>query len=448
MIKVILNDIIKIISGGTPKTNVKEYWDDGEIGWLSVNDFNNDNRYVYDSEKKITQLGVKNSNTKYLLQGDIIISARGTVGALAQIGKPMCFNQSCFGIRGKENIVDTDFLYYGLKNYVQHIVKRSQGSVFDTINLASFNLMELQIPEKIETQKQIAKVLSDLDAKIEVNNQINAKLEAMAKTLYEYWFVQFDFPSPPTPEGGAIQGKPYKSSGGKMVYNDELKREIPEGWEVGKFKDVLDELQSGNRPKGGIKNIEKGIPSIGAENILSIGKYNYGNEKIIPEEFFNKMTNGVVKSSDVLMYKDGASLGRVSMFKNGFPYEKCCINSHAFILRTNEIITQNFLYFWLDQDFMKEIIRRAGMRAAQPGINQENVKDLIILLPDIETVQNFEKLISSSIDKIFFNALENQKLAELRDWLLPMLMNGQVSVGEVGEYVNQAAEHKENYNLS
>ena len=222
-----------------------------------------------------------------------------------------------------------------------------------------------------------------------------------------------------------------------MVFNDELKREIPDGWEVGKFKDVLDELQSGNRPKGGIKNIEKGIPSIGAENILSIGKYNYGNEKIIPEEFFNKMTNGVVKSSDVLMYKDGASLGRVSMFKNGFPYEKCCINSHAFILRTNEIITQNFLYFWLDQDFMKEIIRRAGMRAAQPGINQENVKDLIILLPDIETVQNFEKLISSSIDKIFFNALENQKLADLRDWLLPMLMNGQVSVGDAKEYVNR-----------
>ncbi len=98
MNKVILNDIIKVISGGTPKTSVTEYWDNGTIGWLSINDFNNDSRKVYNSEKHITELGVKESSTKILEINDIIISARGTVGVLAQIGKPMAFNQSCFGI--------------------------------------------------------------------------------------------------------------------------------------------------------------------------------------------------------------------------------------------------------------------------------------------------------------------------------------------------------------
>src|SRR5690606_34157456 len=119
MNKVVLSSIIDIISGGTPKTSVSEYWN-GEIGWLSVKDFNNDNRFVYSTEKTITEKGVKESNTKFLNRGDIIISARGTVGALAQIGKPMCFNQSCFGIRGKKDLVTNDYLFYALKNYVKN----------------------------------------------------------------------------------------------------------------------------------------------------------------------------------------------------------------------------------------------------------------------------------------------------------------------------------------
>lgn len=176
MNKVILSSIIDIISGGTPKTSESDYWNNGDIGWLSVADFNNDERYVYSTEKKITEKGLKESNTKLLQYGDIIISARGTVGALAQIGLPMCFNQSCFGIRGKVDKVDNDFLYFALKNYIQHIKKRSQGSVFDTINLKSFNLMEIEIPKIIAEQQKIAKILSDLDTKIELNNKINDNL--------------------------------------------------------------------------------------------------------------------------------------------------------------------------------------------------------------------------------------------------------------------------------
>ena len=168
MVRRKLSDLIEIISGGTPKTSIKEYWG-GEIGWLSVTDFNNDQRFVYSTEKTITKAGVENSSTKFLTMGDVIISARGTVGALAQIGAPLCFNQSCFGLRGKIGVVDNDFLYYSLKNYVKNIVKRSQGSVFDTINLKSFDLMQIDIPENIKEQRKIAKILSDLDLKIQLN---------------------------------------------------------------------------------------------------------------------------------------------------------------------------------------------------------------------------------------------------------------------------------------
>ncbi len=111
MSKKALSSLVEIVSGGTPKTSREEYWG-GDIGWLSVTDFNNDLRFVYDSEKKITEKGLNESNTKLLQYGDIIISARGTVGALAQIGKPMAFNQSCFGLRGKKGISDNNYLYY------------------------------------------------------------------------------------------------------------------------------------------------------------------------------------------------------------------------------------------------------------------------------------------------------------------------------------------------
>ena len=181
MSEVRLSNVIEIISGGTPNTSVEEYWN-GNIEWLSVADFNNDERYVYSAEKKITDKGLAESNTKLLQKGDLIISARGTVGALAQLVKPMAFNQSCFGLRGKEGVVFTDFLYYWLKNYVKIFLNKSQGSVFNTINLATFDDIKIHLPA-YNIQVEIVKLLTKIDQKIALNNQINNEVEAMAKTL-------------------------------------------------------------------------------------------------------------------------------------------------------------------------------------------------------------------------------------------------------------------------
>lgn len=415
VVNTILENVCDFVGGSQP---AKKYFSDikleGYIRLIQIRDYKTDKYITYIPE---------DSTRKFCNEKDIMIGRYGPPIFQILRGISGAYNVALMKAIPKENILN-DYLYYflcqeHLFKYVNALSPRTGGQTgVDVVMLKKYPIL---LPE-LNNQANIAKVLSDLDAKIELNNKINTELEAMAKLIYDYWFVQFDFPDE--------NGKPYKSSGGKMVYNNVLKREIPENWEVGVFKDVLDDLHSGNRPKGGIKNIENGIPSIGAENILSIGKYNYGSEKVIPQEFYNNMTKGIIESGDVLMYKDGASLGRVSMFKNGFPYEKCCINSHAFILRSNEKITQNYLYFWLDQDFMKEIIQRAGMRAAQPGINQVNVNELVILIPDTSVIEKFESQITSSIDKIFANAVQNRKLAEIRDWLLPMLMNGQVQVNQ------------------
>ena len=185
-----LFEICEIISGGTPKTSIAEYWN-GNIYWLSVKDFNTNSKYVYKSEKTITELGLKNSSTNILQEGDIIISARGTVGELAMIPYDMAFNQSCYGLRAK-NIIENNFLYYLLKNNINILKKNTHGSVFDTITKNTFDDIEISLPP-LEIQKKIAKVLGALDDKIELNNKIIANLEEQTQSLYKNWFIDFEF---------------------------------------------------------------------------------------------------------------------------------------------------------------------------------------------------------------------------------------------------------------
>ena len=175
------SDLCSIIGGGTPKTSEPTYWN-GTIPWLSVKDFGNENKYVYETEKHITEKGLNNSSTKLLQKGDIIISARGTVGELAVIPFPMAFNQSCFGIRANSS-VDSDYLYYLTKTIVAELKTKTHGSVFDTITRDTFEQIECVIPSPIE-QKKIASILSSLDEKIELNNHINHNLEELLFTIY------------------------------------------------------------------------------------------------------------------------------------------------------------------------------------------------------------------------------------------------------------------------
>ena len=169
-----LSEIIVLIGGGTPKTSNTEYWD-GDIPWISVKDFNNDFRYVYETEKSITKKGLDNSSTKLLQKGDVIISARGTVGEIASIPYPMAFNQSCYGLRADKDIITDDFLYYLIKYNVTILKRNTHGSVFDTITRDTFDGIEIDIPNK-NNQLKIASILSKIDKKIQNNANINKNL--------------------------------------------------------------------------------------------------------------------------------------------------------------------------------------------------------------------------------------------------------------------------------
>ena len=193
---------------------------------------------------------------------------------------------------------------------------------------------------------------------------------------------------------------------------------------------LLDNISTGSRPKGGAQSI--GIPSVGAEKIEKFGVYDYSSEKFISEDFYKKLKNGKMKSGDVLLYKDGAYTGKVSMCLNGFPHKESAVNEHVFILNTKDNWAQNYLYFTLYNKENKEMLEKlAGSKAAQPGLNQGELKSLKIKICAKEIIENFEANVKPIMENIANNSLENKKLAELRDTLLPKLMNGEIELDKI-----------------
>ena len=397
MEKIRLGDLVEFQRGyDLPKNEFKN----GKIPVISSNGI-----LGYHNEVKIKEIG-------------ITIGRSGTVGFPHLIKQDFFPHNTTLFIKNfnGNNVV---YIYYLLKSL--NLNEYKSGSGVPTINRNHLHPLKVTATKNKETQQKIAKILSDIDDKIEILHQINDNLAELAKTIYDYWFVQFDFPDE--------NGKPYKTSGGKMVYNDILKREIPEGWEVKKLGEVIEPLESGKRPKGGIdKTLKEGIPSLGAECIDELGIFNFSSTRYIPYSFQNKITSGVIKNNDILIYKDGAYVGKTTIFKDNFPFDYATINEHIFLMRAKNVLFQNFLLFTLKQKNYFDIMQSLGQKAAQPGLNQEDLKSIKILVPNQKNITDFYTYSEKLLISIFKNANQSKELQSLRDWLLPMLMNGQISV--------------------
>lgn len=393
--KIKFKDAVQIISGGTPKTSVPEYWN-GDIGWLSVVDFVNNNKYVETTEKKITQEGLENSSTKLLATNDIIISARGTVGAMAMLKRPLAFNQSCFGLRANSKLLNQDYLFYYLKNYMKILKVKKQGSVFDTINLSTFDFINLDLPT-IDNQAKVASILSDIDNKIELNNKIISELESMAKTIYDYWFLQFEFQNE--------DGKPYKSSGGKMVWNEELKREIPKGWEVFMVKDFCDIFT-------GKKDVNQALDTGKYKFFSCAPGYKYSNDKLYT-------------GKAILISGNGSYTGRTIFVNDSFDlYQR----TYACVMKPNYDNMLEYIFYTMKTFFVKRV--SGGTHgSAIPYIVYNDIANEHFYY-NKEVVDTFMKTIEPIQEHIIELSKENQELASLRDFLLPMLMNGQVTFKE------------------
>jgi len=362
---------------------------------------------IYINEKEYNFL----SKSK-VYENDILmnkIANAGSVYVMPKHNKPTSLAMNLFLIRFN-NLLNQKYMYYLMKTNEAYIKNFANGTSTLTITKESVKNLKFQVPSLL-IQNKIASILSNLDKKIELNNQINQKLESMAKTLYDYWFVQFDFPD--------ADGKPYKSSGGKMVYSEELKREIPEGWEIKELAQIENNIVTGKTPSTKVREYYNGdVP------FISIGDIR-GNMYIVETE--NTLTElGAESQRKKYIPKNSicvsciASIGLI-----GFATKDSQTNQQINSVVCNNFENRYFLYFALNDYFRFSGVKTGNTFA---NMNKQDFSEILVIYPSKDTLEKFSTILKSSMEKVLNNSLENQKLTQLRDWLLPMLMNGQVGV--------------------
>lgn len=425
-----IEDVCDFIGGSQPpKSDFIFEPREGYVRLIQTRDYKTDSFVTYIPE---------NSTQKFCDEKDIMIGRYG----------PPIF-QICRGLKGAYNVallkakpknnIDREYLYYFLKQeyvfqYVDKLSARTGGQT--GVDLVSLNKYPIQLPENIEDQKKLVAILYAIDAKIELNNRINAELESMAKTLYDYWFVQFDFPFDFDQGKPAANGKPYKSSGGKMVYNPTLKREIPEGWEVVPLANWIANDKTGDwgeeAPKG---NYTLQVVCIRGADINGLN----GSGKIsAPSRFIlEKNHHKILSPYDFIIEISGGSptqsTGRMAFLieetLSRFSYPLICSNFCKAISLKENIFFYNFAYQWAN-------IYDSGLLFGWEG-KTSGIKNLLfdafvnkhmVCKPPKELAQKFFYFASPLQNKKQKLLKENEYLESLRDWLLPMLMNGQVTV--------------------
>jgi type I restriction enzyme S subunit len=369
-------------------------------------------KFIDDGFAFLTQEKADELNA-YAVENDLIFTAAGTIGQVGILEKNTKYKNYVISnkqirVRLDVNKVNPLYAYYWFSSpwVVKDIMNKNTGSTVPLINLGIIRTLEIKIPKK-ETQNKIASILKSLDSKIELNNRINAELEAMAKTLYDYWFVQFDFPN--------AKGKPYKTIGGKMVWNEELKRVVPAGWGVGELKDIAN-ITMGQSPPGESYNED------GEGSIFFQGCTDFGNRFPTVRKFTTQPTR-FAKAGDILL-SVRAPVGTLNIAN-----DNCCIGRGLASLNSKD---NCITYLFGVMINLKQIFDRRNVDGTTFGsITKDDLFSLKVVRPTKDILQRFHEIINPAFEKQNKIELENFQLAELRDWLLPMLMNGQVKVGDM-----------------
>lgn len=387
-----------------PRNDAKLF-EGGTYPLVQTGDVKAANLYITKNDSYYNDFGLKQS--KLWPAGTLCITIAANIAETAILSYPMCFPDSIVGFNANPEKSSELFVYYFFEYIKKEIQKSASGSIQDNINIDYLSKMRIKVPEK-DYQDKIVEVLSSIDKKILLNNQINQELEDMDKTLYDYWFVQFDFPDQ--------NGKPYKSSGGKMVYNPELKREIPEGWGVDSLWNIANFYNG--------LAMQKYRPDTNEDDYLPVIKIREmmnDFSKDTEKARLDIPTEAVVERGDIL-FSWSATLEVIIWGK-----ERGALNQHIFKV-TSDTYPKSFIYFEL-KSYLKVFKAIAELRKTTMGhITQDHLKQAKIVVPPIEIISKLDAKLQPIMLKQQILENQNQELTQLRDWLLPMLMNGQVKV--------------------
>ncbi|MCE2066997.1 restriction endonuclease subunit S [Streptococcus thermophilus] len=330
----------------------------------------------------------------------ILLPRKGTLSNIMYVNESFWTVDTMYYAVVNDKLADAFYLYSYLSQL--DLSNLDSGSTLPSMTKSAYESIVVKLPD-LKIQKAVATILFNIRKKLETNNKINQELEAMAKTLYDYWFVQFDFPDQ--------NGKPYKSSGGKMVYNPELKREIPEGWGVSNLFDAAEVQYGYPFSTDYFNSTGEGVPVIRIRDILGNDITNYSTEEV--EDKYR------INVGDVLIGMDG------NFHMNYWIKENCYLNQR--VVKVNSDKLPNMVLKYQIEPFIK-LREKSVSRTTVGHLSDKDLKAINVILPKDKCLSSIFEKFESILENIIINQQQNQELTQLRDWLLPMLMNGQVKV--------------------
>lgn len=395
-----LGDLCNITAGGdAPKTAYSSTRTPEFNIPIFSNGIENEGLYGFTNESKIKSQAVT-------------LSARGTIGVPFRRKEPYYPIVRLISLTSKYDDLDINYLYYALKQFSY----AKDGSVQQQLTVPMVSEKIINLPN-LPTQKNIADVLSCIDNKIALNNKTNAELENMAKTIYDYWFTQFDFPDK--------NGHPYKTSGSQMVYNEILKREIPAGWEVKNILDCCKVIDCLHSKKPDYCYEDENCYLLQLENLIDLKLIDLTNKYYVSKKDYETWTSKTkVKQGDLVVTNAGR-VGGVSRIPN---YIETGIGRNMTSIRPITISEYLLCYFFSSSDCDKQIRQNTDQGAFFQSLNVKGIKKLNLTIPPKEIQDKFDSLVGKMRLQIESNHKENEELTKLRDYLLPLLMNGQIEV--------------------
>lgn len=446
--RVAVSDIAEPVLGGTPAKAKPEYWEGGTIPWATAKDIASTNgRFIYGTEKRITWQGLANSAAKLLPLGTIVITARGTVGAIARLGREMTFNQTCYGLVPRGDDISADYLYYALNATLAEARALTYGTVFETITKKTFDSWNIPLPPLTE-QRAIARILGTLDDKIELNRRMNETLEAMAQALFKSWFVDFDpvvvnalKAGNPIPDKFADRAAHYRENPDRLGLPDFILHlfpdrfvdselgPIPEGWETGKVADLGEVICGKTPPTKDKSNYGKDIPFITIPDMH--GKvYVTSTTKFLSKKGADSQRNKYIPSNSICV---------------------SCIATPGLVVLTSQVSQTNQqinavvperispYYAFGALKRLGDDIRTGGSGGSVfSNLNKSRFLALRILLPSSKSIEEFHRSVQKWYERILANENESRTLASLRDALLPKLISDELRLSDVEKILEDA----------
>ena len=409
-----LADIGKVITGKTPSTSIAENYAWGTIPFYTPEDVAKGLGMMGRNSRFISKTGFEEIASNTISGESVLVGCIGSdMGNVAYSNITCATNQQINAITQFKNGIDPLSVYYLLSTMKSYFQKIAGSTTTPILPKSIFEEIEIHLPD-MKKQKDVVSILYALDRKIELNKQINDNLEAMAKQLYDYWFVQFDFPNE--------EGKPYKSSGGAMVYNERLKREIPVGWQVENLVDFA-EIKNGATPStSDDTNYGGDIVWITPKDLSDQqSKFVYQGERNITKQGLDSCSTSMLPINSVLM-SSRAPIGLISIAKH-----EVCTNQgfKSFIPKNME--DSIYLYYYIKHHIKQ--IEQLGTGTTFKEVSRDDLcKFPILVVGANETYKQWVELQDEIANKQFVLTKEIASLTKQRDELLPLLMNGQASV--------------------